>query len=32
MEKEEKNGEKYKEKKNNQEDSSFTKMIYIILL
>lgn len=32
MEEKEKNGEKYKEKKNNQEDSSFTKMIYIILL
>ena len=32
MEKKEKNGEKYKEEKIIQEDSSFTKMIYIILL
>ena len=32
MEKKEKNGEKYEKEINPQEDSSFTKMIYIILL
>ena len=32
MEEKEKNGEKNKDEINNKEDSSFTKMIYIILL